>query len=150
MEDDLLEGGDELLLDNEQELLIEETPEHNDGDLLLSEDEEALFSLDSIDSGNDLVESSDSGSVEPDHQIGNEIHNISNDLESVEESAAEPEKVGADESSNDEEILQSLQIIQRNVKTGFDNLSLMGSVQVGLISFGIGAIIIYCYIGRIK
>lgn len=150
MEDDLLEGGDELLLDNEQELLIEETPENNDGDLLFNEDEETLFSLDPIDNSNDITGSADTGSSETTHQIGDEILNISNDLETVEESASEPERVGADDSSNDEEILQSLQIIQRNVKTGFDNLSLMGSVQVSLISFGIGAIIIYCYIGRIK
>lgn len=150
MEDDLLEGGDELLLDNEQELLIEETPEYNDGDLLFNEDEETLFSVDTVGNSADLTESADTGSTETDQQIGNEILNISDDLETVGESAAEPERVGADESSSDEEILQSLQIIQRNVKTGFDNLSLMGSVQVGLISFGIGAIIIYCYIGRFK
>lgn len=150
MDDEILEGGEEILFDNQSDMLVEETPDQSDGDLLFSEDEESLFSLDPVDSGNDLVESSDSGSVEADHQIDNEVLNIPNNLESVEERAAEPEKVGVDESSSDEEILQSLQIIQRNVKTGFDNLSLMGSVQVGLISFGLGAIIIYCYIGRFK
>lgn len=150
MEDDLLEGGEEILFDNESDILVEETPDKSDGDLLFSEDEETLFNLDPVSDNNDLVESSNTGSTETDHQIGDEILNIQNDLETVEESSAEPEKVGVDEFSNDEEILQSLQIIQRNVKTGFDNLSLMGSVQVSLISFGIGAIIIYCYIGRFK
>lgn len=150
MEDDLLEGGNELLLDNEQELLIEETPEYTDGDLLLSEDEENLFSLDPVNNSADITGSADIGSAETDQRVSDAILDIQNDLETVEESDEEPERVGVDESSNDEDILQSLQIIQRNVKTGFDNLSLMGSVQVGLISFGIGAIIIYCYIGRFR
>lgn len=150
MEDELLEGGEEILFDNESDMLVEETPDNSDGELLFSEDEESLFSLDSVNDGNDLTESANTGNTSADQQISNEILNIKNDLESVEEASAEPERVGVDESSNDEEILQSLQIIQRNVKTGFDNLSLMGSVQVGLISFGIGAIIIYCYIGRFK
>lgn len=150
MEDELLEGGEELLLDNESDILVEETPNTSDGELLFSEDEETLFTLDLVNDSNDLSESADTGNLQAGQQIGNEILNSSNDLETVEESVAEPEKVGLDESSNDEEILQSLQIIQRNVKTGFDNLSLMGSVQVGLISFGIGAIIIYCYIGRFR
>ena len=134
-----------------QELLIEETPEYNsDGDLLFSEDEETLFSVDPVDNSNDPTESANNGSAETNQSPSDEILNIQNDLETVGETSAEPEKVSADELSNDEDILQSLQIIQRNVKTGFDNLSLMGSVQVGLISFGIGAIIIYCYIGRFK
>lgn len=151
MEDDLLETSDELLLDNEQELLIEETPEYNsDGDLLFSEDEETLISVDPVDNSNDPTESANNGSAETNQSSSDALLNIQNDLEVVDESAADPERVGADDSSNDDEILQSLQIIQRNVKTGFDNLSLMGSVQVGLISFGIGAIIIYCYIGRFK
>ena len=150
MEDDLLEGGEELLLDNEQEILIEETPDASDGELIFSEDEESLSTLDPVSDSNDLTGSANTGSTETAQPVSDAILNISNDLEAVEESAAEPERVGADDSSNDEEILQSLQIIQQNVKTGFDNLSLMGSVQVGLISFGIGAIIIYCYIGRFK
>lgn len=151
MEDELLEGGEELLLDNESDILVEETPDQSDGDLILSEEEEALFTLDPVNDSNDLIESTDPGSVEANQQVGDEIFNIQNDLETVEGNNQESEQVGVDgETSNDEEILQSLQIIQRNVKTGFDNLSLIGSVQVGLISFGIGAIIIYCYIGRIK
>ena len=151
MEDELLEGGEELLLDNESDILVEETPDQSDGDLILSEDEDALFTLDPVNDSNDLIESTDPGSVEANQQVGDEIFNIQNDLETVEGNNQESEQVGVDgETSNDEEILQSLQIIQRNVKTGFDNLSLIGSVQVGLISFGIGAIIIYCYIGRIK
>lgn len=150
MEDELLEDEDELLLDNEQELLIEETPHYNDGDLLLSEDEETLFSADPVNNSSDHSGSSDTGSIETTQPVSDALLNIQNDLETVEESVADPERVGVDDSSNDEDILQSLQIIQRNVKTGFDNLSLMGSVHVGLISFGIGAIIIYCYIGRFK
>lgn len=150
MEDDLLEGGEELLLDNEPDILVEETPDQSAGDLLFNEDEEALFTLDTVDNSNDIIESADTGSSETTQHISDEILNLQNDMETVEESSPEPELVGADGSSSDEDILQSLQIIQRNVKTGFDNLSLMGSVQVGLISFGIGAIIIYCYIGRFK
>lgn len=150
MGDDLVEGEEELLLDNESEMLVEETPDQIDGDLILSEDEENLFTLDPVDNNNDLVENTDTEIIGADQQISDEILDIQTNLENVEENAAELEKVGVVDSSNDEEVLQSLQIIQRNVKTGFDNLSLMGSVQVSLISFSIGAIIIYFYIGRFK
>ena len=151
MEDELLEGGEELLFDNESDMLVEETPDNSDGEIILSEDEEGLFTLDPVSDSNDPSESSDTGSTSTDQQIGDEVFNLQNDLEDLRDIVSDVPEVGADaESSNDDEILQSLQIIQRNVKTGFDNLSLMGSVQVGLISFGIGAIIIYCYIGRFK
>ena len=150
MEDEMLEGGDELLLDNESDILVEETPASSDGDLILSEDEENLFTLDPVSDSNDILEGANTGNTETNQPVSDAILNIQDDLETVAEIAIEPERVGVDELSNDEEILQSLQIIQKNVKTGFDNLSLMGSVQVGLISFGIGAIIIYCYIGRFK
>lgn len=150
MEDELLEGGEELLLDNESDMLVEETSDQGDCDLILSEDEETLFTLDPVSDSNDFTENADTGNSEANQQISDEILNIQTNLENVEDNTTEPEKVGVDDASNDEEVLQSLQIIQRNVKTGFDNLSLMGSVQVGLISFGIGAIIIYCYIGRFK
>lgn len=150
MEGELFEDGEELLLDNESDVLVEETIENGDGDLILSEDEEALFTLDPVLDNNDLTENADNGNSEANQQISDEILDIQTNLEAVDENAAEPEKVGVEDSSNDEDVLESLQIIQRNVKTGFDNLSLMGSVQVGLISFGIGAIIIYCYIGRFK
>ena len=150
MEDDLISGEEELLLDNESDMLVEDTPDQSDGDLLFSEDEETLFTIDPVSDSNDLTGSADNGNIEAGQQISDEVFDLQNDLETVRESATEAEKVGMNESSNDEQILQSLQIIQRNVKTGFDNLSLMGSVQVGLISFGIGAIIIYCYIGRFK
>lgn len=151
MKDDLFEIEGEILLEDDSEMLIEDTPDNNDGELLISDDEETFFSLDPVYDSNDLVENTDIGNSETNQQINNEVFNLQNDLEDLSYNALEVENVGEnDESSNDDEILESMQIIQRNVKTGFDNLSLIGSVQTGLISFGIGAIIIYCYIGRFK
>lgn len=154
MEDDYIVAEGELL-DDSPEVLSEETQYNNTGEI--KSDEESIFISDDINSDNDLVEDTSSADIEGHSQVSDEVLNFQDSIQNV----TEPMQVGADPESdpeqqdmisgeNSEQILASLQIVQRNVKTGFDNLSLIGSVQVGLTAFLIGAVIIYCYIGRFK
>lgn len=147
---DEIEG--EIILDDSEELqdeVVEDvfTPDENilfeeieTGDLI----EENTPIVDDVDDYIDTLENITDGDIGNDIETYNEIRNLQNDLES------QVIEGGGSEDSIDNEILESLQITQQNIKTGFDNLSLLGTVEVGLTAFGIGAIIIYCYIGRFR
>lgn len=147
---DEIEG--EIILDDSEELqddVIEDvfTPDENilfeeieTGDLI----EENTPIVDDVDDYIDTIENIAEGDIGNDIETYNEIRNLQDDLES------QVIEGGGSEDSIDNEILESLQITQQNIKTGFDNLSLLGTVEVGLTAFGIGAIIIYCYIGRFR
>lgn len=147
---DEIEG--EIILDDSEELqdeVVEDvfTPDENilfeeieTGDLI----EENTPIVDDVDDYIDTLENIAEGDIGNDIETYNEIRNLQNDLES------QVIEGGGSEDSIDNEILESLQITQQNIKTGFDNLSLLGTVEVGLTAFGIGAIIIYCYIGRFR
>lgn len=147
---DEIEG--EIILDDEEELqdeVIEDvfTPDENilfeeieTGDLI----EENTPIVSDVNNYIDTVENITAGDIGNDIETYNEIRNLQNDMES------QVTEGGGSEDSIDNEILESLQISQQNIKTGFDNLSLLGTVEVGLTAFGIGAIIIYCYIGRFR
>lgn len=145
---DDLEG--EIILDD-----IEDLQEEISNDVF-TPDEELLFQeidtgelieennpiVSDVDNYINSVENTDFGDNGTISELYNEIRDIQNNMES--------EMIEGDSKTIDNDILESLQISQQNIKTGFDNLSLLGTVNVGITAFGIGAIIIYCYIGRFR
>lgn len=143
--DDLQEdtGEGEILLDTDDALTLEEN------DLFVANEIQEITDT-PVDFNDylDLIEDANQPDSSNDGTLFDEIHDIQTNLENVNQEEAQRSEEQEDDNSDD--ILQSLLITQQNIKTGFDNLSLIGSVQIGLIAFGIGAIIVYCYIGNIK
>ena len=143
--DDLQEetGEGEIILDTEDALTLEEN------DLFVANEIQEITDT-PVDFNDylDLIEDADQPDNTNDGTLFDEIHDIQANLENVNQE--EEQRSEEQEDDNSDDILQSLLITQQNIKTGFDNLSLIGSVQIGLIAFGIGAIIVYCYIGNIK
>lgn len=151
---------DELLIEEDSDLQEEE---EISGEILLdtedalTEEDNNLFVTNEIQEINDtpvdfdtyydLVEDSSESDNINDGQLHNEIHDIPFNMETLSDS----ENVNEErENDNSDSILESLLVSQQNIKTGFDNLSLISSVQLGITSFAVGAIIIYCFIGKIR
>lgn len=143
--DDLQEetGEGEILLDTDDDLTLDEN------DLFVANEIQEITDT-PVDFNDylDLIEDSNQSDSANDGTLSDEVHDIQVNMENVNTGEEQRSEEQADDNSGD--ILQTLLITQQNVKTGFDNLSLIGSVQIGLIAFGLGAVIIFCYIGNIK
>ena len=134
VDDVAVSSNPELLIDDSDYLFEEVQPNEQENNLTPVDFDDYTDSLQSVTEGDSSNNSA----------VSNEIFNIADGLANSVKS-----ENGEDEQSEDD-VLDSILITQQNIKTGFDNLTLIGSVQTGLTAFGIGAIIIYCFIGRFK
>lgn len=153
LDDDLsLYEENEIILNDDAEL-IEEGELDNQLDIIDEGLEENLEEISDIfdtgSSDNDSLQNSYIDDSGENRELYSEVFNSQDNMEANinnVESLAE----GQSETNSEIDYSDTLAIIQQNEKIGFDNLTLIGTVQTGLIAFGIGSIIIYCYIGRIK
>lgn len=137
--DDILIDGDisDPVLTNEEETLFIDS-DSNDSDLVMDESPNFVYP-EEIDLSNDEA-------IVPQNNLAADLQGFTDSLTGTEHSEGDQDT----ETETSSEVMDSLSIIQQNVKTGFDNLSLIGTVNVGLMSFSIGVLIIYCYIGRFR